>query len=486
MADVNLIINGQAIAAPVGSTVLAAAEAAGIRIPTLCAMKELDPNACCRICVVEIDGARTLQHACATKVREGMVVRTDTERVRASRKLTLELLLAHHSVDCHHCLRIGNSRVDDLDPKLCESCFFCDCVRDGFCELQSLAREYKVDKLPFEIRADEYTVDASTPIVRNPNKCIKCRRCVDICNKVQTVHNLCITGRGVEVQVAPAFNKAMAESDCVRCGRCVEVCPCGAVSMQEHKDEVLYAAHAYDTVTAAMITDGGFKVLNGILAEKYPDMNASVQQVAGSLKKTGINHVVDYECVERAVRADAEQLLKPRLGKELVILANDLAAENFLEKNFSDMKDAFAFYPSAQEKFGELAKAAYAVEGKKLVLVNICPFGSDAAQAEKSGSVDYAVNGRELYRIMVRTGSEPHPGRVAEPEILSAAEPAGELDAILMPRAWNMSAQAEILELKIKRKSIRCAICSNLGQARKVLDSIRAGEEKLDVVRVIG
>ena len=118
MANVNLTINGKALSVPAGTTILEAAKANDIYIPTLCFLKELDPHASCRMCVVEVEGARTFQHACAAKVREGMVVHTDTEAVRASRKLTLELLLSNHAVDCHHCLRIGSSRCDEDAPTM--------------------------------------------------------------------------------------------------------------------------------------------------------------------------------------------------------------------------------------------------------------------------------------------------------------------------------------------------------------------------------
>ena len=151
MENVNITINDRKLLIPTGSTILEAAAGAGIRIPTLCHLKDIDARANCRMCVVEVEKFRTFQPACATKVSEGMVVHTDTPAVRKSRKMTLELLLSRHAVDCHHCMRIGSSKCDDLDPKFCEMCFFCDCVRDGFCELQALSREYKVDKLPYEL-----------------------------------------------------------------------------------------------------------------------------------------------------------------------------------------------------------------------------------------------------------------------------------------------------------------------------------------------
>lgn len=143
--------------------------------------------------MTEVDGMRNLQPACATAVREGMHIQPMSQRVVASRKTTLELILTDHAVDCHHCLCIGSSRCDSLAPELCEMCFFYDCVRDSFCELQALAREYKVDQLPYEIEADRHRLDDSLDsVIRNANKCIKCRPCVDIRDKVQHVHNLAL------------------------------------------------------------------------------------------------------------------------------------------------------------------------------------------------------------------------------------------------------------------------------------------------------
>ena len=200
MAEVKLTINGKQITAEKGQTILQAAKNNDIYIPTLCHFEGIEGRANCRICVVEVEGMRTFQPACVTKVSEGMAVNTDTDKIRAARKTTLELILSHHAVDCHHCMRIGSSSEQSLDPKFCEMCFWCDCVRDGFCELQSLAREYHVDVLPFIQHEKDYEEDTSLrSVIRNPNKCIKCRRCVDVCGEVQTVHNLSMANRGREI-----------------------------------------------------------------------------------------------------------------------------------------------------------------------------------------------------------------------------------------------------------------------------------------------
>ena len=469
MANVNLTINGKALSVPAGSTILDAARTNGIRIPTLCFLKGLDPHASCRMCVVEVEGARTFQHACAAKVREGMVVHTDTEAVRASRKLTLELLLSNHAVDCHHCLRIGSSRCDDLDPKFCEWCFFCDCVKDGFCELQALAREYKVDKLPFEQKHNTLKEDKSSVIIRNPNKCIKCKRCADVCGKIQTVHNLAASGRGCEVTIGPAFGKSMAESECIGCGRCVEVCPTGAIYTMEHKDELVYYAHREGVRTAATVSADLIPELERVL-HRDPG-SVTLDEIVGALKKIGVDEVFDTAEAEKAVCAQAEALLSEKLshGKP-VILTNSFAAKAFLEKNFREKKDSFLFYDSAIAAFG---KATESYDRR----FAFGPVGGDAAECEKTRCVDIAVNARELARIMIRTGAEPNPGRSTRPKLLGLSGPVGRFDRFLGKAAWNMDDEPESFE----ENGFVCVICHNLNQARKTL----AEADRYDLIRII-
>lgn len=469
MANVNLTIDGKALSVPAGTTILEAARTNGIHIPTLCYLKELDPRASCRMCVVEVEGARTFQHACAARVREGMVVHTDTEAVRASRKLTLELLLSNHAVDCHHCLRIGSSKCDDLDPKFCEMCFYCDCVKDGFCDLQALAREYKVDVLPFAQKHNTLPIDKSSVIVRNPNKCVKCKRCVDVCGKVQTVHNLAASGRGCEVVIGPAYGKAMSDSDCIGCGRCVEVCPTGAIFAQEHKDELVYYAHRDGTKTAAMISADLLPELERVL--KRESSSVRLNEIAGALKKIGVDAVYDTAELEDAARSQAETMLDECLpeGKPL-ILTNSFAAKAFLEKAFPDKKKSFLFYDSALAVFGRAAGDF----DKRFAFGAV---GGDAMECEKTDCVDIAVNPRELARIMIRTGSEPNPGRTAACECLGLPKASGKYGTLLDKAQWNMKAEPEFFE----QNGLKCVICHNLGQARAIL----SGDATFDVIRVI-
>jgi len=312
------------------------------------------------MCVVQIEKFRAFQPACATCINEGMVINTDTPEVHAARKLTLELILSDHAVDCHHCMRIGSSKCDDLDPKFCEMCFFCDCVRDGFCELQSLVREYKVDALPFEQRGFDRPLDESTgSIIRNPNKCIKCRRCVDVCNDVQTVYNLCDIHRGTETAIVPALNRPMAENPCVQCGRCVEVCPTGAIFSLEHKDELLYNTHKYSVTTVVQISRNVLPAL----AELFKmDAGPDIRLVAAGLRKIGVNFVVSDNFalseVQKQATATIEKVLKTP-GKP-VVLTNSPAAEKFAARNFPDIE--VTTYPSVQQYSGDYVRTKFAKE----------------------------------------------------------------------------------------------------------------------------
>ena len=327
MATVNVTINGKVCAVESGKTILQAARENGINIPTLCNFEGLEARANCRICVVEVEGMRTFQPACATKVRDGLVVNTDSEKVRASRKATLELIMAHHAVDCHHCMRIGSSSEQSLDPRFCEMCFWCDCERDGFCELQALNREYHVDVLPYIQHEADYEVDDSLDsIIRNPNKCIKCRRCVDVCGEVQTVHNLSMANRGRDIMVVPELGKPMAESACVRCGHCVDVCPVAAIHMQEHKDEVLYMAHSYDYDTAVQLSQDVIPELTELYKVKEGEI--TMTKLVGAMHKLGFGNVISNEHAEFLAAEEAAKIIDENIGKEPVLLTNSFAVQH--------------------------------------------------------------------------------------------------------------------------------------------------------------
>ena len=214
MAMINLTIDGVKVSVPAGTTVLEAARQANIHIPTLCFLKDINEIGACRMCVVDC-GGRSLAAACVMPTSEGMVVKTNTPAVRAARKSVLELILSNHERKCLSCVRSQN------------------------CELQALAKELGVDENHYEGANIEYPLDTFSPsIVRDPNKCILCRRCVSACRNVQKIGAIGAVNRGFKTIIAPAFEKNILETNCVFCGQCITSCPVGALRVKDVTDKV--------------------------------------------------------------------------------------------------------------------------------------------------------------------------------------------------------------------------------------------------------
>lgn len=491
MSSVNITINDKPVSAAQGSTILDAAASAEIRIPTLCFLKGLDATANCRICVVEVEGSRTFQPACATKVSEGMAIRTDTPAIKQSRKNTLQLLLARHSVDCHHCLRIGGSKCHSLDPTFCEMCFFCDCVRDGFCELQALAREYEVDALPYKLEPELYPIDTSTgSVMLNPNKCVKCRRCLEVCSNVQTVHALSLVKRGSELQVRPALGKPLAESTCVQCGRCAEVCPTGAIHILEQKDELLYHTHSYMTTTIAQVSDDVLDELAEL--SKMKRWQLDIRHVVAGLKKIGVDYVVTEEAaLSRGQAAAAEYLAGHAASAERpIILTSSHAAAQFVTRFFPSLSEDMFCYDSAQQAFGKLVGGNWQQEieleaQKKIVTISVTANNDNEGEAVKNGSVDYVLNARELYRIFLRTGVNLKkmypvaPDRMGIPICLDSS-----MTQLFAPTVWEIGSSIEELDVVIGGKEVKTAVGKTLGHARKLLAQVKNGTSPYQIIKI--
>ncbi|HHV57417.1 MAG TPA: 2Fe-2S iron-sulfur cluster binding domain-containing protein, partial [Firmicutes bacterium] len=218
METITLTIDGQEVQAPKGATVLEAAQAAGFKIPTLCWHPELRPEGACRLCVVEVKGAKSLVASCVMPAANGMEVHTNTPFVREARRTALELLLANHPFECLTCEKSGN------------------------CELQTLAHDLGVREVRYQGEKRDVPKDTSSPsLVRDPNKCILCGRCVRMCSEVQGVDALGYVGRGWDTLVLPLFNRNLADVACVTCGQCSTVCPTGAITEKSYVDEVWQA-----------------------------------------------------------------------------------------------------------------------------------------------------------------------------------------------------------------------------------------------------
>lgn len=475
MENVKLTIDGRAVSVPAGTTVLDAAKTVGVRIPTLCAYEGMGPHAACRLCAVKVAGEDKEKLACAVKVAEGMDVTTDSPELFGLRKATLTEMFRQHTVDCHHCARVGGSRIEDIDPKICENCFFCDCVREGFCELQALARQFGISELPFEIREHDFAIDESADvIIRDPNKCVKCRRCADVCKNTQGVGVLGMvkTENGQTVGVTAAAS--LAESDCIRCGRCVDVCPTGAVFMREHKDDIVYFGHSYDTRTAVLLDSSVLPELTRL----YGALPGSLRigNVVTALKKIGIDRVFDAREAEDFAAAAAAARLARRAANTPAILTNDPAAKTFLEHNFPQLKEAFVFYDSAQTVF------AGALEKDPGVRFTISGQNSLADEARKTGAAAIFYNARELFRVLKRTGADPTRRAETAPDALGLETAENPYAPLFAPVMWTVGGEAEELTFAVNGKPVRALICRNPAQARKALSGDAGG---YDVIRVI-
>lgn len=470
MNEIKLTINGRPVSVPEGSTILEAARLNGIEIPTLCAYEGLKPKAACRLCQVEIEGEEKPKPACAVKAAPGMRVTTDSDALFVRRKEILQEMFRQHTVDCHHCLRIGSTKAGHFDPKFCESCFFCDCVRDGFCELQSLALKFGIDRLPFEIHEHDFGVDASTgSVIRNMDKCVRCRRCVEVCEGQGVgILGLQKTENGWTVSA----KNDMLTDGCIRCGRCVDVCPTGALFMAEHKDEIVYFAHQYGTQTVALLCPDALLPLEKLYGESF-----TFGQAAAALKKIGVDHVFDGRGAEALSRAKAARLLDERVGNGPLLLTGSHAAKVFLESRFPDLREHFAFFDSPLRCFSDYARAQF--PGAKLIVVS--SDNSFGAEALETGATDYFVNPRELYRIFLRTGGAPASRIPIQAEVLPVPEQPDRYGELLSGKAWSLTAASEEILFEKDGCRYRGLICNTPRQ----LKDTAAQLDSFDVVRIL-
>ena len=291
METVTLTINGQSVTVPQDYTVLQAARQAGIDIPTLCYLKDINEIGACRMCLVEVKGARALATACVYPVSEGMEVFTSTPRVRKARRAVLELMLSNHDRKC------------------------LTCVRNRNCELQKLAEELNITDIPYEGAMTECEIDDLSPsIVRDNKKCILCRRCVAVCQKVQTVGVIEATERGFNSRIACSFDKSLNQTDCAMCGQCIVHCPVGAL---HEKDSItpVWEALADDTKHVVVQTA---PAVRAALGEEFglPIGTPVTGKMAAALKILGFDKVFDTDFAAdlTIMEAASYHLLQSRMG----------------------------------------------------------------------------------------------------------------------------------------------------------------------------
>ena len=506
--NITLKIDNREISVPKGTTILEAARDMGIDIPTLCYMNLKDlciknAPASCRLCVVEVEGRKNLAPSCATRCENGMNVHTNTIRVLNARKTVLELMLSDHPSDCLVCAKSGN------------------------CELQSVAIKLGIRELPFEGEKTEFRVDLSPSIRRDATKCIYCRRCEMMCNDVQTVGALGAVNRGFSSVVMPAFDQSLQDSECTFCGQCVAVCPVGALTELDHTNRLIKDLADPDKTVIVQTAPA----VRAALGEEFalPAGTSVTGKMVAALRKLGFAKVFDTDfAADLTIMEEGTELLG-RLGAFLngdksvklpIITSCCPGWVNFFEKQFPDLLDMPSSARSPQQMFGSIAKTYWAekmgIKRENLIVVSVMPclakkFECERDEFKTNGDpdVNYSISTRELAALIKQTNINfmqlededfdaplgestgaavifGATGGVMEAALRTAYEihTGKTLDNVNFEGVRGIENLKEAT-IDVDGFELKVAVAHGLGNARKLMNEIRAGKSQYHAIEIM-
>ncbi len=500
---VKITINGAAVEVQEGATILEAAKASGFPIPSLCYWKGLNEIGACRVCVVEVEGVDRLVTACDEPVHDGMVVYTNSPRVRAARRTNLRLILSQHDCQCAFCTRNGN------------------------CSLQKLAMDANLLYIPYPINIRKEIWDRKTPLIRQESKCIKCMRCIQVCDKIQDLHIWDLAGTGSRVTVNVSQNRRITDADCAFCGQCVTHCPTAALRERDDTEPVLDIL-ADGSLTTVVQVAPAVRVAWAEEMGLEPGPAATRKMVA-ALKRLGFHYVFDTNfAADLTIMEEGSEFVERFTHRDQyqwpMFTSCCPGWVRFVKSNYPEFTANLSTAKSPQQMFGAVAKSYFAekmgLDPHKMRVVSIMPCLAKKAEAaleplrDACGDpdVDVVLTTRELVR-MVRADKilvENLPEEAFDSPLGTATGAAvvfgatgGVMDAALRsayylvtgrnPNADTFRAVRGMDHDGWKEAAfnipgagvVRVAVVSSLGRARKLMEAIRRGDVSYDFVEVM-
>lgn len=497
---VNVKINGASVQVPKGSTILEAARAAGIEIPTLCFLKDINEIGACRICVVEVKGARSLVASCVYPVNEGMEIFTSTPKVLDSRKKTLQLILSNHDRKCLSCVRSGN------------------------CELQKLCKELGVDdENYFNGTRMKYEIDTSAAhMYRDNNKCILCRRCSAVCDHVQSVGVIGANERGFKTHISSAFETGLADTACISCGQCIAVCPVGALSEKDNIDDV-FAAIADENKTVIVQTAPAVRAALGE-AFGLPIGTDVEGKMAAALRRLGFNYIFDTDfAADLTIMEEANEFVErvQNGGKLPMITSCSPGWIKFCEYYYPEMTENLSSCKSPMQMFGATTKTYFAekmgLDPKNVVVVAVMPctakkfeIGREHEDAAGVPDVDIVLTTRELGRMIDRAGLQflklpneqfDNPLGISTGAAVIFGATGGVMEAALRTAVETLTGEelqsldfTEVRGTKgikeatyhVAGMDVKVAVASGTANAKELLDKVKNGEADYHFIEIMG
>ena len=495
---VNLKINNIPVQVKEGTTVLEAAKIAGINIPTLCYLKDINEIGACRVCVVEVKGARSLVASCVYPVSEGMEVFTNTEKVRKSRKTTIELLLSNHKRECLSCVRSTN------------------------CELQKLSAEYGCDEARFQGSKSEYEPDTSTNyLVRDNEKCVLCRRCVAVCKHVQDVAVIAPVRRGFNTHIGCAFEGGLGDAPCVACGQCIAVCPTGALHEREEIDDVRAAINdPSKTVIVAAAP-----AVRAAIGEEfgYPIGTNAEGKMFTALRMLGFDKVFDVNFgADLTIMEEAHELIDRVTNKGVLPMFTSCSPGwiRYVEYYYPELIPNISSCKSPMQMFGATVKTYWAhkegIDPKNIYVVGVMPCTAKKFEKTRGGEsasgypdIDAVLTTRELAKMIKVSGilfNELPDGTFDDPlgEFTGASvifgATGGVMEAALRTAAETLTGKPlgdvdfkEVRGIKgikeaeydLNGTKVKVAVASGLTNAKQLCEKIKKGECDYTFVEVM-